>query len=680
MPQESATKTYNTLTNPLKSKVYIRPTRSIGNQTEQEWKQKVHEYGTIEKKNPTFATDYAFHIDRLESARLQRDMPTKYFDDMDFVTDFHTNENLKNTYLQKKMNDSEIRVNMGTAEKKIEAIYNELLALNMQHEIRAYDTDDYELVELGRDFTDIVTRTNKIEEDDDFWQEAVFELLTQRAVFIEELFLDIPTRNNTRRIRKAIKRIVSGLKVYLGDINLPLYRINEQPYIVKYDLVHWRTAFQMYGHLPNFQCVMSQFQPNSQYKNAFAYRFGEVKNNQCEIITYTSLPDNEQNVYVNGVPMYDYGSPQTQIPWDFEGYNLQGFCLKTENTDFAYGRPMTASAKSLASLQNEMIRSLLRKFFQSMEPPLAVRGDKTFSKDIWEPGATAHGVKKDDFERLIDHEGPTSSEFAMYDLVERKVEEFIGASNISQGLAPQDRATATEVQNMQTQAAKMLGLAVAAIIRMKREMTKLRIYTIFDHHLSSSKSHFSPITQKEERFFAGFSAANVMLDNERRGTKRIEFIDRDLSRDEKMAIKDYEDQQAKIGKQIRLKTVNTPKLKNLFLHWYVIVTPKQREGTMMDRLTFKDKFINAQAISEVTGSPLNKDKVVEDFENKWDATDWFQKQAPVQLEQPLQPGEEPLPQNDFKDMRNRLESLKNSQFSNGQIGGSTQMKLAKGMA
>jgi len=108
-----------------------------------------------------------FYIDRLNKARDQRNQANKYFDGMDFVQDYVTNENAKNTYLRPKMNDGEVRVDVGTAEKKIEAIQNELLTMNLQPEVRAFTTDDQEIMELGNDFTDIIKRTNEIEKDEE---------------------------------------------------------------------------------------------------------------------------------------------------------------------------------------------------------------------------------------------------------------------------------------------------------------------------------------------------------------------------------------------------------------------------------------------------------------------------------------------------------------------------------
>ncbi len=72
----------------------------------------------------------AFYTERLTTGRDQRNEPRREFDDMDFQQDYAFNQLAAHSYLRKKMNDDDVRVNSGTAEKKIELVLNELLAMN----------------------------------------------------------------------------------------------------------------------------------------------------------------------------------------------------------------------------------------------------------------------------------------------------------------------------------------------------------------------------------------------------------------------------------------------------------------------------------------------------------------------------------------------------------------------
>src|SRR3990167_4383203 len=147
--------------------------------------------------------------------------------------------------------------------------------------------------------------------------------------------------------------------------------------------------------------------------------------------------------------------------------------LKPYGYDFAYSKPLTQSAKTLQALDNETIRNLIRKFRQAIEPPLGVPRGKVYSRDIWNPGAMAQGVKASDFERLIDHSGVTRSEMAMFDLIEKKINEFVGTSQ-QEPLQNKTQVTATELNLAQKHALKMLGMSVLAAVRLKQRLTLLR--------------------------------------------------------------------------------------------------------------------------------------------------------------------------------------------------------------
>ena len=60
------------------------------------------------------------------------------------------------------------------------------------------EEDDIELLEVGNEFTDIVRRTNEIEHDEDKMNEAYREMLTQRAVFVQELYTERVVRDKIR--------------------------------------------------------------------------------------------------------------------------------------------------------------------------------------------------------------------------------------------------------------------------------------------------------------------------------------------------------------------------------------------------------------------------------------------------------------------------------------------------
>ena len=562
----------------------------------------------------------SFYEKRIAKARDSRESPSEFLDGRGYSPDYVANRQASNSYLKPKMNDDEVRVVTGTTEKKIEVVQNEILAMNYQPEIKSYDLEDNEIVELGEDTGDIVKRTNEIEKDQDLWEEAVKEFLIQRGVFIEE-YLDERTikRNSIDITTKTLrKRIVSGLKVFLGDITIPLYLMDDQPYIGIYDKMSYDEAKSIWGDNERWQYVVAGDKNADGFDESFDFRLYACEKDSVEILTYLSSPDNEKQVIINGVMMYPLG---TKLDNEHYGYNIKGFGLKSMSLDYAYCKGLASSAKVLQALNDETIRLLIRKFRQAVEPPTGVR--KNYSKNIFNPAAQTVGIRKGDVEKLIDHDGVTNSEFAMWGKIDEKIEEFISSGSLQQGLAPDKSVTATEIQARQRQAAKMLGLAVLGFIRMKRELTYLRIYNIYENYNDIVGKKLNPLTQKIEDVYRKFTSLDSNLGGGKIGKKIISFSDKPLTDNDKLDIKEFEDRQSKMGIHTRFKQINLKRLAEIPIMWFVTIVEKSREGTPLDKAMFTEKIQQSLAVSQITGIPLAGEQIVEDFGRTWKAKDWF---------------------------------------------------------
>lgn len=571
-----------------------------------------------------------FYHDRARKAYEQRERAWEYFDGLTYYDDYMLNRQAANTYLRPKKNDGEVRVNTGVAEKKIEVIYNELLGLNLKGNVRAYDENDEILDGLGETFTDVVHRSNEMEKDEDIMAEAYLEGLTQRAVFLIEEWIEENVRDRLlsrvgfRPVRKARKRLISGLKVFLGNIRLPWYRINEQPYIVICENIHWKEAERKWKNNKNWKHVVKGGGGDS----IFGLRYGTVSDDEVQVLTYMSYDDDEKMVLCQGVPMDEIG---TKLQWEYEGYNLRMFGLKTMGREFAYMRPLTASSKVLQSLNNESIRLVIRKWRQALEPPLGVKAGKVFSRDIFEPSASTQGLTKDDFVRLIDHEGPTQGDFSMMDLIDKKTEEFVGASNLQQGFKERGDMTATEIQALQRQFIKQLGLSVLMVMNMHREMTYLRLYNLLENATKPVGKKMDRFTAQIVNAYQQFTIDGADIGEGRIGKKEVVFSDRTLEQNEIEQMREMEERQHKLGKEFRMFWINVQKLREIPIHWYVTVSQSLKESDELDKVLFKDSLAQGVAVSQVSGRPLAGDSIIEDFERTWKKRNWFQKQAPQQL-------------------------------------------------
>lgn len=582
------------------------------------------------------AKDIFFYHDRARKAYEQREEKSEFLDGLSYYKDYILNRQAANTFLRPKKNDDEVRVNTGTTEKKIEVVWNELLKMTWDVELRAFDQSDKPMVSFGRSLTDAVKRTNEIEKDDDVFAEAVLEGLTQRAVYLEEIWDDGVVRDkrgdkiHKRQLGKAKKRLVSGLKVFVGDTSLPWYRFNEQPYIIVYDRIHWKEAERLYKFLPDgsenpMWKYVVKGTAGSQFGSLFGIRFGVLQEEEVEVLTYASYPDDEYNRIVAGVPMDKIG---TKLPWEYEGYNMRQFGLKTMSRDSWLCKPLTASSKTLQSLDNETIRLMIRKFRQALEPPSATAGPRIFSKDIWSPAAITQNVKKDEIFSLINHTGVTQSEMAMFELIERKVEEFIGAGSLQQGLKDGGQQTATEIQTLQKQFATQLGNAVLMCMTMKREMSYLRAYNLLEHIGQPISKKLDPISQEVTNVYMSFTKQDTDLGDGRMGTKEIVFTDVDPSPQDISNVFEKEERMKDLGRDVRYYFVNFKKLFEIPYSLFVSVTQGFKDSQALDKIMFRDSLLQAQAVSQIVGMPLKGGQVVQEFEQKWKLKDWFQKETP----------------------------------------------------
>ena len=575
----------------------------------------------------------AYVFDRLDNARIQRSQALKEFDGMPFDDDYERNREAVFSFLRPKINEGDVRVNSGTAEKKIELILNELLAMNFQPEVRAYDRYNVELVDLSIEMGDLVQATNEQEKDEDTYQELYLDLLSQRgAFFIEETKPCYPYGGGKPFYIKR-KRRLSPLQVYLGDITLPLYRLQEQPYIVIYDRMPYDEAAAYFEGNKAWADVRPGNATHDGYSQWFKYRFLDIGENDVEIVTYMSAADGERQTVCNGVLMEEIGTPLGA------GYPIGAATVKGI-PDFAYGKPPIASAKFLQSLKDEMVVNFVRKMRQSIEPPLGVPQGKVFSRDIFNPGTMTQGLNANTFTPLIDNPGVTNSDYQMMQMVTQMVDEFIGQSTL-QTQPGSAHPTATQIIELQKEGLKMIGLAVLAASRLKREATYLRIGSLYELYFKPES--FAVKGDKLEAKYRKFETKNG---KNRFGDTIHKFVvlaDRELEEKEVRGLKEKEEEMTKrYGHDVRYSYLNVARLKLIPLTFNVVVSPEPRNSGAFDKILFQDQLTQASQIAQMTGKQLNADKVVQDFERTWKSRGLFSTVAGAPAEGAEQEGEQLL--------------------------------------
>lgn len=633
---------------------------------------KIEAMTTLTKLSDDEKSQYARILRRFEYAKEQRNTRSRFFDGMSYVEDHITNENTANTFITPRANDSEVEVNTGTSEKKIDAIKNEMLSVEFKSRASAYDEFDRKLNELGDDISDMAECTYGQERDplrDDTNMEILDQLLTQRGVYIQETLSTRTFRRGQQKITQCQSRVISGLKVFPGSLTLSPFRWNLQPFIVLYDRFDYETARTLFQHLPNFKKVVPQgYSSRSEYLGEqYEYRFGTLSDGEVEVITYESLPDDEYQIIINGVPMFP---PNYKLPWSYPGYDVQFFVNKPMSIDWLYGRPVTAQAKTLQAFSTEYLRLLVRKAQQAVEAPLGVeKAGKIYTKDMWNPGAITQGLKKDAFHKLIDHEGVSNADFAMYNLIEQKIEEFIGTPNIAQGLSSSRDISATEVLTISKQFIKSLGTLFFARLRIERTLLEMRTYNILDNYLTPIRKRYNEKTATPFDVYRTFEIDQSQLENNQIGKKTIYMVSDDPSPEDIRKVYEFEKNQEMIGNAVRIHFLNIKKLKQLPKYWKFEAYMQDRDGTTLDKVLYQDQLNQAANIASLEMSPagqiLNMGIIKENYERKWKARDWFQKRPPgMEL---MNPQANPEMAMDMESKLAELEGMKNT----GSLGSQT---------
>lgn len=563
-----------------------------------------------------------YHRDRLTLAKQARNTPDRRMDNLTFLQDFYSNEDAVNSYLRPKINDDEVRVVGGTTEKRIESIVNELQGMNYQHEIQAFDTNDAELRGLGKSMEDVVTRTNQLGNEQQVAEEAVWELCTQRGVVIEEILEEKQIANKI--IRTPKKRLRSLLEVIFGDLTMPWYALQEQPFIATYDRMSLQSARMFYGHYDNFKHVRGgQDLSIDVYGAEITFRLGILLQDEVEVIHYMSVPDNEEQLYINGVPMLPVGS-SLQFQYPCPRYPLAFAIPKRMSHHYTLGRSMAASLKYLQALDDETTRNLIRKFRQAVEPPKAVKSNaKSYTRDMYVAGSISYGVDADALKSLTKEEGITQGEMVMKQMVRQMIDELAARSDIQSGVTPDKKQTATAVVEQQKQAIKMLGQLVLAYSYLVRQMTENRVFNVIENLSKPDEVTFDPTTEQFVEQFRRFTLKNQPLENGKSGDRVLQMIGRDLTPEEELAIDDWQENEAAEGRPVKLSVLNIKRLRKMAVNWYVTVASKPRDSDDLHKLMFQDKLTQAGAIAQATGKQINSERVIDEFEQVWRADDWF---------------------------------------------------------
>ncbi len=171
--------------------------------TKSSYEESLKAQGTEEPKYTDDERKYRkYLLERLERARDLRESPHDEFDGRTYTDHYIANFKAGNAYIMPRKNAEDTNIVTGTTREKILAVVSAVLNLNFETVMRAFDKNDIEDAQLGEAMSDMIEKSEKVENWDDKKIFAYFELATQGDVFMEENFLT-QTKTDKKRVPLA---------------------------------------------------------------------------------------------------------------------------------------------------------------------------------------------------------------------------------------------------------------------------------------------------------------------------------------------------------------------------------------------------------------------------------------------------------------------------------------------
>jgi hypothetical protein len=555
----------------------------------------------------------AYYYQRLVNSRDTRDSRHYEFDEMNVQEWVEFNAKTANSYIPPRKNATDVAIVTGTAREKMLAIVSNVFKMNLDPEVLAYDKHENEDATLGQAFTNLLKKSNHLEDDEDKKVQRMMYLCEQGTVFLEEAW--VPTVKTIKKIKnkaalnpvdgfkglkwikkeqvtyKCEKNILDLTQVYLGNILEP--EMEKQPYVFTRQVMDYEQASTIYGKWANWKYVRPGIRPmldtgddSIPYRD---FRLYPLERKQVEVIKYQDAINDEYQIFINGVMMLPINFP---LPWEWDGYSITKSVYEYISPFFAYGKSMMAKVRIDAEILDDMLRMLIHKTKQSIKPPMANLSMNVLSPRIYDPGTIWQGLDATKLMKIIDHQGVNSSEFNMYQMIQDNLNKKT-VSETFQGQASGQRTTATEILEMQRQAQIALGLVLFAVQRMEEKASYLRLYNILENWTKPIDTKIDETKGRLVKKYKSITIEDVNVEG-KMGSMKVNFIDKvpNVMEQERM-------RQEMMAEEKRSKTpykrvdISLPLLRMLKYNFVIKVNPSERQSSNLAKVLFREELEQA---------------------------------------------------------------------------------------
>jgi hypothetical protein len=281
------------------------------------------------------------------------------------------------------------------------------------------------------------------------------------------------------QVRMARSRLLDGRQVIYG--NPEQTDVQQQPHITIEEVMSDSDADQVFGSVEAYKSVPKTRQDITTLWGTTVTLFSEQRltdsAKQRVVHYFYDKANNRFNIFVNGHRMLPMDTPFTLF-YPRNNYPLS-LIPGERMTGSIYPRAVPMKVKFNADLVDKMLKLLVRKFEQGVNPAILVKGKYTLSKDLFNPGKATHGVNKADYEKADpDNKGVTTSEYNFVSMFRQILEEQTLSKTAGGNVIQEGNPTATEINTAESNQVEKLGYLLDGIIGGYADMAMRRAETI----------------------------------------------------------------------------------------------------------------------------------------------------------------------------------------------------------
>lgn len=562
-------------------------------------------------EQPNYTVDEAKYLSKLrvklESARTARDGVLDEFDQMPFLTYWDTNEKLANTFVGVKKNKTDSNFQSGTVRNKLFTFLSSINRMNLSPDVLAFNQSQVLQADLGNAITEVLRKTEELENDDEKRVSRQLELMKQGTVFVEDIWRksykkekkvtgksDDPSKLKwTEEIREALARpnrtILDNRGVYLGSMTT--FDMDDQPYIFTVDVIPYEQAKSIYGKLDRWKNVPRKLAQIAEDPTGINWRLTQVDADYVEVIKYQDRPNDEFQLVLNGVMMLPYGFPLSEVSCNGD-YTIVKQVFKLIRHNFPYGKSLCMELRNQVGIYDELLRLAVLKTQKSFKPPYVNNTGQMLTSQVFMPGVISMGFDPRKLQRLDEHDagGVSNGEVAVINMISQRIDESSVNKSYQGGEAP--GSTLGEAQIAQQQSDMIVDLAMFTCSMLEKKLGEKRVPMVMKYYFDPIDKRFNDARKMLEDVYR---VTNVEASIPGRGVGRSMVIPQvgNIPSGEDIYRQEEEESKA-MAKPVRKYYIDPQLLKKSEYIWQVVVNPTPRRGDAQEKLMLNATITSAK--------------------------------------------------------------------------------------